>query len=173
MVSIYARVVLLAIDVNVQVLSELLARYPARFQPLSSLESLGGGGGLSGARLWRFRAEHGMLLLRAWPSHGPGRSHIEQVHQWLAASADLGFVPGAPSRSRWPILSGMERHVLGSHTLDAGVADWSHPPKAEHLRLAFTGLAAFHQRLVHEQAEGVSAGLRQRHHEISQLLAAG
>ena len=55
----------------------------------------------------------------------------------------------------------------------SGAADSSRPPDFEHLRLAFTGLAAFHQRLAGEQVEAVSTGLRQRHEEIIRLIRGG
>ena len=103
--------------VNDHTFDELFARYEARFHPLSPLESLGGGGGLSGARLWRFRAEHGELLLRAWPPHGPGRGHIEQVHHWLTLTAELGFVP-VPIRDRaGQSVQEWNGTALGNHSL--------------------------------------------------------
>ena len=54
-------------------ITELLTRYPRPFRPMDEPEPLGGAGGLSGARLWRYRSERGPLVLRAWPPHGPGR----------------------------------------------------------------------------------------------------
>ena len=139
-------------------LTSCLHATDARFQPLSPLESLGGGGGLSGARLWRFRAAHGGLLLRAWPPHGPGREHIEQVHHWLSLTAELGFVP-VPIRDRAGQSLQEWQGLLWEITpWLVGAADPSRPPALEHLRLAFTGLAAFHQRLAGEQVEAVSAG---------------
>ena len=54
-----------------------------------------------------------------------------------------------------------------------GAPDRCCPPDPLHLRLAFTGLAAFHQRLAGEQLEGFSPGLRQRYEEISQLASGG
>ena len=43
---------------------ELLKRYPDDLQPQSELESLGGAGGYSGARLWRYRCARGLVVLR-------------------------------------------------------------------------------------------------------------
>jgi Phosphotransferase enzyme family len=159
--------------VNDQGFDELLARYSARFQPLSPLESLGGGGGLSGARLWWFRAGHGDLVLRAWPSHGPGRKHVEQLHRWLFMASELGFVP-VPVRDR----AGRSLQEWGGTLWEVtpwlpGVPDFSCPPLGEHLRFAFSGLALFHQRLGSEQANELSAGLRRRHDEISHLIEGG
>ena len=152
---------------------ELWARYAARYQPLSELNSLGGGGGLSGARLWRFRAQEGPLVLRAWPPHGPGRKYLEQVHHWLSLTTDLGLIPvpipdrAGESLTEW-------RGVLWEITRWlAGASDPCCPPALAHLRLAFTGLAAFHERLVVEQVEGFSPGLGQRHDAITRLQFGG
>ncbi len=152
---------------------ELFARYPARYQPLLPLVSLDGGGGLSGAKLWRFCAEHGELLLRAWPREGMGPRHIEQVHRWLSLAADLDFVP-VPIRDRSgnSVQEWRETHWEVTPWL-AGSADLSCPPAPWRLRLAFMGLAAFHQRLAGQQVEAVSAGLRQRHDEIVRLVGGG
>ena len=152
---------------------EFFARYESRFHPHSQLESLGGGGGLSGARLWRFRAAHGWLLLRAWPPHGPGRGHIEQVHHWLSLTADLEFVP-VPFRDH----SGQSLQEWNGTLWEitpwlVGAADPSCPPDIEHLQLAFTGLAAFHESLAREQVEAVSTGLRRRQEEIIRLIQGG
>ena len=131
------------------------------------------GGGSSGARLWRFRAEHGNLLLRAWPITGPGRTHIERVHHWLFQTADLGFVP-VPIRDRAGQSLQKWRDLLWEITpWMPGAADRSSPPALAHVRVAFSGLAAFHQRLAGEQVEAVSAGLRQRQDEIARLIGGG
>ena len=158
---------------NDQTFDELFARYERQFQPLSSLVSLGGGGGLSGARLWRFRAAHEGLLLRAWPPHGPGRDHVERVHHWLTLTAELGFVP-VPIRDR----AGQSLQEWNGALWEitpwlVGSADLSRPPEFEHLQLAFKGLAAFHQCLAGEQVEAVSTGLRHRHEEIIRLIRGG
>jgi Ser/Thr protein kinase RdoA (MazF antagonist) len=158
---------------NDQDLHQLLARYPPLIQPLSPLESLRGGGGLSGARLWRFRAEQGELVLRAWPPHGPGRKHIEQVHRWLFLTANLAFVP-VPIRDR----SGASVQELRGTLWEvapwlAGSPDRSCPPLADHLRLAFAALAAFHQRLAPERVDCLSAGLGLRHQHVRQLVDGG
>jgi Ser/Thr protein kinase RdoA (MazF antagonist) len=154
-------------------LDELLDRYPVWIQPLSALESLGGGGGQSGARLWRFCAEQGQLVLRAWPTHGPGRAHLEQVHRRLFATADLGFVP-VPCRDRaGRSLQDWHGSLWEVTPWLAGIADLSCPPELEHLRLAFTGLATFHERLKHEQIHESSPGLRNRRDTLAALVRGG
>jgi homoserine kinase type II len=154
-------------------MDEILSLYPARYQPRSPLESLEGGGGLSGARLWRFQSDLGRLLLRAWPPDGRGRDHIEQIHRWLFAAADLDFLP-VPLRD----LAGRSLHAWRGTLWEltpwlSGEPDLSFPPLAEHLSAAFTGLARFHERLTFEQVAGVSAGLQQRHDEILRLVERG
>ncbi len=156
-----------------QTFGDLLRRYPPRFQPLAPLEPLGGGGGLSGARLWRFRAEAGRMLLRAWPPHGPGRQQIEQVHHWLFLAEDLGFVPAPVRDSAGHSLTEWLGTLWEVTPWMAGSPDPARPPTPEHLRLAFTSMAAFHQRLAGEQIVGHSAGLRQRHAEVRQLVGGG
>jgi Ser/Thr protein kinase RdoA (MazF antagonist) len=154
-------------------MDELLNRYQVRLQPVSALESLGGGGGYSGARLWRFRAKHGQLVLRAWPAHGPGRAQLEEVHRWLFATADLGFVP-VPFRDReGRSLQDWQGSLWEVTPWLAGVADLSCPPEFEHLRLAFNGLAAFHERLLGEQVNDSSPGLRNRRDTLSALVRGG
>jgi homoserine kinase type II len=67
------------------------------FLPRSAMgtwESLGGGGGFSGARLWRWRRGDRALCLRAWPA-GTTPARLEQVQRWLAAASGStrAFVP--------------------------------------------------------------------------------
>ena len=150
-------------------MGELLARYPSHAQPLSPLESLGGAGGMSGARLWRLRAELGALVLRAWPLHGPGRNHLEQVHHWLALAAKLDFVP-SPIPDRAGCTLQEWRGGLWELTPWMDGSAEPRPPVVSRLRQAFSGLAAFHERLRVEQVEGVSPGLVQRRDAISQLV---
>jgi Ser/Thr protein kinase RdoA (MazF antagonist) len=159
--------------VNELTFNELFGRYKAQFQPHSPLVSLGGGGGLSGATLWRFRTAHGELVLRAWPPHGPGRGLLEQIHHWLKLTTELGFVPVPISDRAGQSLQEWNGTLWEITPWLAGTADSSRPPEIEHLRLAFTGLAAFHQRLAGQQVEAVSTGLRQRHEEITRLIKGG
>ncbi len=151
----------------------LLARYPLPMQPLDGPECLGGAGGLSGAQLWRYRSGQGMLVLRGWPPHGPGRAHLEQVHRWLRLAGDLGFVP-VPIADR----SGGTLHEHGGRFWELapwmlGAPEVARPPAPARVRSAFAALAAFHQRLGGERGAGPSPGLAQRHAEMAQLLRGG
>jgi homoserine kinase type II len=152
---------------------EILARYPLQAQPLSEPEYLAGAGGLSGARLWRYGCEQGLLVLRAWPEHGPGRSQLEHIHHWLFRASNLGFIP-VPIRDCagrtlqeykgrcWEVTP----WLCGAAPAGAAV-----PPPL--VQSAFTALAALHQCLAVEQVEGTSPGLGQRYREIKQLTSGG
>ena len=152
---------------------EVLARYPPVAQPADRPKSLGGAGGLSGARLWRYRSGLGVLVLRLWPPHGPGRAHLEQVHRWLLATGDLGFVP-VPIADR----SGRTLQEYGGGLWELapwmpGTSEDARPPAPTRVRSAFAALAAFHQRLASERRTGASPGLGHRHEEVARLLQGG
>jgi homoserine kinase type II len=152
---------------------ELIFRYPRPAWPLETPEFLGGAGGYSGSRLWRYRSASGRLLLRAWPEHGPPHAHIEQVHRWLYLTTELGFTP-VPIRDNsgrsvqefqgrfWEIAPWLE-----------GVPEQGQPPVLARLRAAFVALAAFHVRLACEQSRGVSPGLMMRRDSLRQLIHGG
>ena len=152
---------------------DLLARYPRRFQPLDALECLGGAGGLSGARLWRYSSEWGPLVLRAWPPHGPGRAHLEQVHRWLLPADELGFVPTPIADRSGATLQEWSGVFWELAPWMPGAAETARPPEPARVRAAFAALAAFHQRLGGERRGGTSPGLAQRHAAVSDLLRGG
>jgi homoserine kinase type II len=151
----------------------LLARYPAIARPYQPPEVLGDAGGLSGARLWRYESGQGRLLARAWPPDGPGRAGLEQIHRWLEQAGRVGFVP-VPLRA----LDGRTLHEQGGRLWEvvpwldgAAVSEW--PPKRPRLHSGFAALAAFHQALDRDCAQGSSPGLRARLGEIDSLIRHG
>jgi homoserine kinase type II len=159
--------------VSIPGFEELLARYPRAVQPLDPLQALGGAGGLSGGRLWRYRSEAGLLVLRAWPPDGPGRAQLERVHHWLSRALDLGFLP-APIADRAGRT--LQEHAGRFWELAPwlpGAAEPSGPPPSSRLRAAFAAMAAFHQRLAGERREGVSPGLGQRYEAVQRLVQGG
>ena len=158
---------------NNRALDEILARYSSWVQPRSPLASLGGAGGLSGARLWRYGSASGPLVLRAWPSDGPGREHLERVHHWLFQTAELGFIPVPIHDQAGRSLQDHEGRLWEITPWLVGTADSAHPPAPVRLRAAFAGLAAVHQRLACEQVEAVSPGLRKRFGAVTQLIQGG
>jgi homoserine kinase type II len=151
----------------------LFRDYPDRVRPLAHPEPLGGAGGQSGARLWRYRGAAGEFVLRAWPSHGPGRDHLELVHHWLSLTTDLGFTP-IPIRDNF---GQSLREFDGYHWEIApwlkGAPDCEHSPSSGHRRAAFVALAAFHLRLAALGKQGPSPGLFGRHRSIRQLIDGG
>ncbi len=136
-------------------------------------ESLGGAGGLSGARLWRYRSERAVLVLRAWPPHGPDRTHLERVHQWLSQAHDLGFIPAPIADRSGRTLQEHEGRLWELTPWMPGAAEAARHPDPARVRSAFAAMAAFHQRLAGERRDGVSPGLGQRHEAIAQLLQGG
>lgn len=152
---------------------DLLARYPRRAQPLGELQSLGGAGGLSGSQLWRYCSEQGLLVLRGWPSDGPGRAHLQQVHRWLRTANDLGFIPAPIADRAGETLREYDGRFWELARWMPGAAELARPPATIHVRSALAALAAFHQRLGGERRMATSPGLAQRHAAIADLLRGG
>jgi Ser/Thr protein kinase RdoA (MazF antagonist) len=159
--------------VSAHAIDEVLASYPQRYQPVAEAESLGGAGGLSGARLWRYRSPEGVLVLRAWPPQGHGRAPLEQIHRWLSLAVGLGFIPAPIPDRAGRTLQEHDGRFWELAPWMAGTADPSRPPSPARLRSAFVALAALHQRLSTERRQGVSAGLGHRYHTVVQLLQGG
>jgi homoserine kinase type II len=154
-------------------LSELLARYPLELRPVSELEFLGGAGGYSGSRLWRFHARAGPLVLRAWPADGPGRARLEKIHRWLRLTSEVGFTPV-------PLFDRENRSIQESGGSLWELAPWlpgstalAKPPSQSQLESAFRGLAVLHERLASESSVGVSPGIVRRHGTVEHLIAGG
>jgi Ser/Thr protein kinase RdoA (MazF antagonist) len=159
-------------NVETGTVESILVRYPLRAQPISAIESLGSGGGLSGARFWRYQSASGLLVLRAFSSHGPGREHIERVHQWLGRTAALGFTPVPLADREGRTIQEVDSRLWELAPWMPGSADRS-GPSAAHIRAAFAGMAAFHQRLAGEESEGLSPGIEQRYEKILELSRGG
>jgi Ser/Thr protein kinase RdoA (MazF antagonist) len=154
-------------------LSLILSRYPSRFAPTSPIQAIGGGGGLSGAALWRFRSAAGTMLLRARPAGGPGREHIETVHGWLRAGSDLGFLalPVVSLEGRTITESGGRLWQL--ELWMPGAPDLDEPPALERIDAAFSGLASLHRRLAGHASRGTSPGLAAAVHELEDMMGRG
>jgi homoserine kinase type II len=154
-------------------IQDILARYPLRVQPMDEPEPLGGAGGLSGARLWRYRSGWGPIALRLWPPHGPGRAQLEQVHHWLLLAEDLGFVPAPIADRSGRTLQEREGGFWELAPWMPGAADVTRPPAQARVRSGFAALAAFHQRLAGERRPGASPGLGHRHEAVAHLIRGG
>jgi homoserine kinase type II len=151
----------------------LFLDYPEPVRPLAEPEPLGGAGGHSGSRLWRYRAAAGEFVLRAWPGDGPSRAHLERVHHWLTLTADLGFTPVPIPDSSGQSLRQSAGRLWEIAPWLTGAPDSSQAPSREHLRAAFTALAALHRRLADHGQLGISPGLVERYQSIRQLIAGG
>ncbi len=156
-----------------EVLRTVLAAYPADCRPLAPPQPLGNAGGFSGARLWRFAAGRGTLLLRAWPPGSPDRTTLECIHGWLGSLRDLPFIP-LPIADRE---GHTFQHVAGPlwqlEPWMPGEAEPDRPPQRDRLGAGFVGLGALHAALVHQGGVGPSVGLAARAHEITAWLTSG
>lgn len=151
----------------------VLGAYPADCRPLGRLDPLGNAGGLSGARLWRFDAGRGPLVLRAWPPDGPDVEAIRRIHGWLAGLRHLGFVP-VPLPDR----EGRTVRVEGGSCWQVepwmpGEAEVGRPPREDRVRSGFAALAALHAGLSAHRSVGPSTGLAARWREAEALRAGG
>ncbi len=151
----------------------VLSRYPAAVAPTSAPEWLGGAGGLSGARLWRYPSPVGPMVLRLWPSDGLGRAHREQVHRWLKRARDLPFVP-VPIADR----SGatLQESASGLWELSRwmpGVSESEGSPAPVRVASAFAALAAFHRCFAGDRRRARSPGLADRAGAIAGLIRGG
>jgi homoserine kinase type II len=153
----------------------ILGRYPAVARPLSEPEALGNAGGLSGARLWRYSAGLGPLVVRAWPPgpDGPTREALERLHGWLLQVGRIGFVP-IPVQDR----EGRTVQQCGGRLWELspwmpGAPQPARPPASVHVRAAFAALAAFHQGLAADVHTGQSSGIEARRREVVTLCDRG
>ncbi len=151
----------------------VLARYPSAVAPTSAPEALGGAGGLSGARLWRYPSPVGPMVLRLWPSDGLGRAHREQVHRWLKRASDLPFVP-VPIADR----SGatLQESASGLWELSRwmpGASESGGSPPPVRVASAFAALATFHGRFGDDRRRARSPGLADRAGSIAGLIRGG
>jgi homoserine kinase type II len=152
--------------------ADVLGRYAPGQRPLAEPTSLGSAGGLSGSRLWRYAASNGPRVLRAWPA-GTGVGRVERVHAWLRSTTDLPFIAR-------PIAALDGSTAIESDGLCWEVAPWlpgeptTGVPAVAHVRAAFEGLDALHQRLRRvETRVGPSPGLAARREELRALIEGG
>lgn len=127
-------------------LADLLAFYPAPFQPLR-VESLGGAGGFSGAQFWRISTTEGEFVVRRWPPEHPSHERLALIHAVLQFAGERGV-------QILPIpVQGREGNSFVSYAGSLwevcpwlkGEANFHHQPSDEKLVAAMKSLATFHQ----------------------------
>lgn len=154
-------------------LYRLLARYPDRLRPTGPIRPLGGGGGLSGARLWRYASPAGEMVIRAWPETVGGRARVETIHGWLRAAADLAFLPQPISSLDGRTVQELDGRCWEIVPWLPGEPEARRPPPVERVRAAFEALALFHSRFNIASAFGFSPGLNARAAELTRLIRGG
>jgi homoserine kinase type II len=147
-------------------LKAVLGRYPVAARPSSEPMALGGAGGLSGSRLWRYQAELGLVAARAWPTDGPALPVLEQIHDWLVAASALEFVPVPLRCSDGRTIVARGEHLWEVVPWKPGKPAIDRPPTADQVREGFAALAEFHRALEFQQSVGVSPGLVVRLREL-------
>jgi Ser/Thr protein kinase RdoA (MazF antagonist) len=137
---------------------QVLAAYPAPYQP-QRIIALQSGGGYSGARLWRVVAASGEFCLRAMPAERVNVKRLHGLHR-LLAHVRAGGVPQSPMPV--PRLDGntcaehgesiwqLEPWMLGS-------ADYCNQPTPQKLHNALVLLARWHQAAASFVAQSAEA----------------
>jgi Ser/Thr protein kinase RdoA (MazF antagonist) len=125
---------------------QVLAAYPAACSG-GHVESLGTGGGFSGALFWRIESRLGPLCLRRWPREHPSPERLEFIQAVLWHAAQEGF-----HRLPLPLETGSRAGYVrqGGHFWQlepwiAGKADYRTGPTDSKLKAAMAALAEFHR----------------------------
>lgn len=145
--------------------------YPDLASPTRPPIPLGGAGGMSGCQLWRVESRSGPLAVRLWPSDGPDRARLDQIHRWLALASRSPFVAtpiAGCDGSTWRSVDGRLWEVTPWFE---GNPDLGRPPEVVHLETMFETLAKFHLALEPLASRGQSAGLVARLDELNRLIA--
>ncbi|WP_165221390.1 phosphotransferase enzyme family protein [Aquisphaera insulae] len=155
-------------------IEDSLTRYAMPYRPLDAVRPIGGGGGLSGSRFWRFRAEVGELVLRAWP-HGMTRARLSAIQGWTIRIAERA---GLPVPTPLLDLRGSRFHQREARLWDLspwlpGEPDLRRPPSESHVGSAFEALGKLHASLSPELVLGPSPGIAARLIEIEDLARSG
>lgn len=125
----------------------VLSQYSGSHQP-TALQSLGGGGGFSGALLWKLTTLAGPFCLRRWPAEHPSAARLAWIHDKLRQAADSGLPVPAPVRAQagaGPTFVSHGGHLWELAPWMPGAADYHQFPHAARLASALTTLARFHQ----------------------------
>jgi homoserine kinase type II len=113
------------------------------------------------------------MLLRAWPEGGRRREHLEAVHDWLRAAADLGFLALPTAAADGRTVAACSGRLWQVEPWMSGKPDLADPPSAGHVNAAFSGVAMLHGRLARHATEGTSPGMAAAVLEIEALRKSG
>ena len=127
-------------------LSEVFDVYPDDCRP-RQIEFLGGGGGFSGARLWKCESARGTLCLRRWPLEHPSQTRLEFIQAVLWHVQQEGFL-----KVPLPLETRAHRgyvwysdHLWEITPWMPGEANYLAQPNRAKLAAALTALAMFHR----------------------------
>jgi homoserine kinase type II len=157
----------------------LIQHYPSPFRQAGKAVFLGGAGGFSGARFWRFEGSHGPLCLRRWPVEGPSAERLAFIHSVLFHVAAAGFrmIPLPIRTTAGATFLESDGHLWELTPWLPGKADFRDRPSEPRLCAALLALARFHGCAAgHPSAPrsaGQSAGLRHRCQKLQMLRAGG
>lgn len=153
----------------------VLGAYPEDCQP-RRLESLGGGGGFSGASFWRITAPAGRLCLRRWPPEHPTPQRLQYIHAVLRHVQQQG-VAGLPcplETRQGRSFVDCQHHLWELVPWLEGEADRGRVSGPARLVAAMQALARFHAAAASfpsaEAARGPSPALAQRLALLQSLL---
>jgi homoserine kinase type II len=113
------------------------------------IESLGGLGGLSGARFWRFEQDGDRRLMRRWPVGGMRPKRLSEIHNALRHAARQGIdylpvplpsVAGPTQVEQAGVLWELTPWLPGKATTERPLTD-------DQLRSGVTAMARFHQAM--------------------------
>ncbi len=114
------------------------------------IEAVGGLGGLSGARFWRFEQEGNRLLLRRWPAEGMRPERLAEIHSALRHAARHGIdcLPVPLPSVAGPTWVQHAGHLWELTPWLSGGAIDDPPLTTDQLRSGVAAVARLHQALV-------------------------
>lgn len=128
------------------VLDHVLDQYAIDWRS-GRVESLGGGGGFSGAQFWRLTVSGQLLCLRRWPTPHPNRKKLAEIHDLLqrAGNEGLSYLPVPwKTRHRGTMVEAFGNLWELSRWMP-GKADYENNPSPRRLAASLRSLAEFHQ----------------------------
>jgi Phosphotransferase enzyme family len=108
---------------------------------------LSGGGGFSGAELWRVALQDGQWCLRRWPKDSPTLPRLQWIHvaQRFARARGLNFVPQLLTTIKGESFLEAEGHLWELSQWMPGQANFTLAPSKQKLIASMESLARTHQ----------------------------